>query len=304
MRNIRFATADVFTSVPFGGNQLAVIPDARGISDDEMLSIAREFNYAETTFVLAPENPAHTRRVRIFTPAFEMPFAGHPTIGTAHVLAELGEIPLTGDTTKIVFEEKVGPVSVTITAKGGKPTSAQLQTPKLPETGPPAPSRANIAQVLGLDTNDVLGGPMSPQAVSAGFPFLFVPLKDRKAVAKARVRLDLWEQMLKTYWAPDIYLFSRDAEQEGHDIHARMFGPGVSVPEDAATGGAAVALAGYLAARDPRTDGTLRWTIEQGFEMGRPSILVAEADKSGGAITATRVGGESVMVSEGMMRLP
>ena len=300
---LTYATADVFTGTIFGGNQLAVIPDARGLSDEQMLAITREFNYSETTFVLPPEDPRHTRRLRIFTPGGEIPFAGHPTIGTAHVLAELGEILLTGAQTRIVFEENIGPVPVTITARDGKPVFAQLQTARLPETGPPAPSRTTLAQVLGLEPGDLLGAPMGAQAVSVGLPFLIVPLRDRKALARAHVRHDLWEQYLRNWWARDLYLFTRDAEFPDHDIRARMYGPGVAVPEDPATGSAAATLAGYLAARDPLAEGTLRWTIEQGFEMGRPSILVAEADKVAGEITAIRVGGESVLVSRGTMNL-
>ena len=301
--NIRFATADVFTSRPFGGNQLAVIPDARGLSDAEMFAIAREFNYSETTFVLPPDDPRHTRRVRIFTPGGEIPFAGHPTIGTAHVLAELREIPLTGERTNIIFEEGVGPVPVTITAIDGRPTFAQLQTAKLPEVGPPPPSRTTLAEVIGLEAGDLSGAPMGAQAVSCGMPFLIVPLKDRKALKRARIRFDAWERVLGNWWARDVYLITRDCELDGSDIRARMYGPGVAVPEDPATGSAAAALAGYLAARDPRDEGSFRWVIEQGFEMGRPSILVAEADKAGGTVTAVRVGGESVLVSEGVLRV-
>src|SRR5215213_8743372 len=126
MSHAHFYTADVFTERRFGGNQLAVFPDARAIPDAHLLSIAREFNYSETTFVYPPTDPAHTRRVRIFTPGGEIPFAGHPTVGTAHVLAAIGEIPLAGAETRVVFEEGVGPVPVTIRAEGGRPSSAQL----------------------------------------------------------------------------------------------------------------------------------------------------------------------------------
>ena len=302
-RSIAFVTADVFTGERFGGNQLAVIPDARGITDDEMLAITREFNYSETTFVLPPDDPRHARRVRIFTPAREIPFAGHPTVGTAHVLAALGDIPLTGPETLIVFEEGVGPVSVTIRARDGLPVFAQLQAARLPETGPLPPGRAALAEVLSLQTEDLLDGDSAPQAMSCGLPFLFVPVRDRTVLKRARVNTAAWEKTLASYWAPDVFVFSRDPQRPGSDVRARMFGPGVAVIEDPATGSAAVALAGYLGSRDPRRDGTLSWVIEQGFEMGRPSILHAEADKKGGAITAVRVGGETVLVSRGEMEL-
>lgn len=303
MPAIDFVTADVFTDTRFGGNQLAVIPDARGISDELMLAITREFNYSETTFVLPPSDPRHTRRVRIFTPGREIPFAGHPTVGTAHVLAAIGEIMLMSAETRIVFEEGVGPVPVTIRTRDGEPVFAQLQAARLPEIGPPPPDRAELAAVLSLRPDDLLDGNTSPQAVSCGLPFLFVPVRDREVLKRARINIDRWEKTLASYWAPDVFVFSRDPERPGSSVRARMFGPGVAVMEDPATGGACVALAGYLGARDAVRDGTLAWVVEQGFEMGRPSILHAECEKKDGAITAVRVGGETVMVSRGTMEL-
>ena len=294
-----FCTLDVFTDTRFGGNQLAVFPDARGLDSDQMAVIAREFNLSETAFVLPPENPAHTRRVRIFTPASELPFAGHPTIGTAHALAALGHIPLTGDLTKIVFEEGVGPVPVSIRSRGGVPVFAELSVAKLPETGTPPPSRSALADLLSIEVADLTGGTWSPQSVSTGVPFLFIPVRDRNVLKRVRVKPDRWDAILKASWAPEVFVFSRDPEREGSHIRARMFAPGMGIGEDAATGSAAAALGGYLAARDPAKDGTLRWVVEQGFEMGRPSMLEVEVDKKGGAITAVRVGGQSVLVSRG-----
>ena len=298
---VKFVTADVFTDKPFGGNQLAVLPDARGLSDDAMFSIAREFNYSETVFVLPPENGG-TRRLRIYTPAGEIPFAGHPTVGTAHALAAIGEIPLTGDETRIVLEEGVGPVPVMIRSRNGVPVYAQLTVAKLPEVGAPVPSREMLADILSLSVKDLVGGQWSPQALSCGLPFLFVPLRDRDAVGRARVRLEQWERTLGNAPARDLFVFSRDPEREGSDIRGRMFGPGVSVAEDPATGSACAALGGYLAARDTRADGMLKWVVEQGFEMGRPSILEVEVDKKGGEITGVRVGGATVMISEGTIQ--
>ena len=298
----RFLTADIFTDKPFGGNQLAVFPEAAGLDDEQMFALAREFNFSETTFVFPPEKGG-TRRLRIWTPGGEVPFAGHPTVGTAHVLAEIGEIPLTGDSTSIVLEEGVGPVPVTIRTSGGKPVFAQLSVAKLPEVGPPVPTRETLASMLSLEPKDLVGGHFSPQSVSCGLPFLFVALKDRGAVKRSRIRVDQWERTLGSAWASMIMVFSRDPEREGSDIRARMYAPGISVPEDPATGSACAALGGYLAARDTRADGTLRWIVEQGFEMGRPSIIEVEVDKAGGAITAVRVGGASVMIGEGTIRV-
>jgi trans-2,3-dihydro-3-hydroxyanthranilate isomerase len=295
-----FYTADVFTDTQFGGNQLAVLPDARGLTTEQMHAITREFNYSESTFVFPPEDPKHTRRVRIFTPGGEIPFAGHPTVGTAHVLAAIGEIALTGTETRIVLEENVGPVPVVIRARDGKPEFAQLSVAKLPEFTEPPVSRERLASLLSLDAQDLLDGDYAPQTVSCGLPFLIVPLRDRKAVGRSRLRLEPWEQSLQGTPAEMVMVFAADAERPGSDVRARMYGPSVSVAEDPATGSACACLAGYLAARTPR-DGTLRWVVEQGFEMGRPSILETEADKQNGAITAVRVGGKTVLVSKGQL---
>jgi len=299
----RFLTADVFTSRPFAGNQLAVFPDATAIADEHLQAIAREFNLSETVFVYPPADPQHSRRLRIFTPAEELPFAGHPTVGCAFVLASLGEIELTSPETRIVFEEGVGPVPVMIRGRGREPTFAQLTAARLPETGPPPPGRTFLAEMLGLDAADILGGMTSPQAVSCGLPFLFIPLRDRDAVRRARLRMDHWEGTLKSYWAPQVMVFSRDPEQPGADVRARVFVPGLAVPEDPATGSAAVALGGYLGARDGIADGMLRYVIEQGVEMGRPSYLHVEVDKAAGEITAVRVGGECALMIEGSIEI-
>jgi trans-2,3-dihydro-3-hydroxyanthranilate isomerase len=153
--------------------------------------------------------------------------------------------------------------------------------------------------MLSLEAADILGGMVAPQGVSCGLPFLIVPLRDRDAVRRAKVRVDHWESSLKSYWAPQILVFSRDPELEGSDLRVRVFVPGLSVPEDPATGSAATALGAYLAARDTQADATLRWVAEQGIEMGRPSILEIIVEKTGGEIGAVRVGGETVMVSAG-----
>jgi trans-2,3-dihydro-3-hydroxyanthranilate isomerase len=268
-----------------------------------MPRIAQEFNYSETTFVLPPDDPSHTAKVRIFTPGGELQFAGHPTVGTAHVLASIGAIKLTGDETHIVLEEGVGPVRVTIRAKNGRPDFAQLTAAKLPETGPPPPSADTLAEMLSLKSGDVLDDGMKAEALSCGTPFLFVPVRDRAAVGRSRIKMDLWESALAGYITKEVFVFAMDAELADNDIRARMFAPGIGVTEDPATGSACVALAGYLAGRDPRTQGTLRWIVEQGFEMGRPSILEIEADKKQGAVTTVRVGGRTVLVCDGTMEL-
>jgi trans-2,3-dihydro-3-hydroxyanthranilate isomerase len=294
-----YVTVDVFTKERFGGNQLAVFPDASKLPPHLMQRIAREFNFSETTFVFPPSDPKHTRKVRIFTPESELAFAGHPTVGTAFALAILGDIPLTGEHTRIVLEENVGPVPVLIRSADGKPGFAQLSAAKLPEEGPASPPAKELAKTIGLEASDIRVDAFFPQGWSCGTPFLFVPLRNRAALARARVVADEFDRVLKRYWTNKVFMFCDEPELEGSDYRARMFAPSAGVPEDPATGGANVAFAGYLGTRDARRDGTLRWVVEQGFEMGRPSILEVEADKTAGAITAARVGGDSVFVSKG-----
>lgn len=304
MPRFRFLTADVFTDQPFGGNQLAVFPDARNIPDERLQAVAREFNLSETTFVYPATDAANTRRLRIFTPHTELPFAGHPTVGTAHVLAATGELELAaGPTTRIVFEEAVGPVPVSIRTEGGRPAFCQLTTAMLPERGPAPPPRAAIAEVLGLAPEELLDGAWEARAWSCGVPYLLVPVRDLDAVRRARIRLDAWDRTLSGTWAPELLVFARGGERAGSDLHGRMFAPGFGIAEDPATGSAAAALAGYLAPLSGRMDGTLRWVLEQGFEMQRPSILEIECDLRDGAPSEVRVGGSTVIVSEGTMEI-
>jgi trans-2,3-dihydro-3-hydroxyanthranilate isomerase len=299
----RFYTTDVFTDRIFTGNPLAVFPDGRGLSDEQMQRAAREFNLSETVFVVPAERAGSARRLRIFTPSVELPFAGHPTIGTALLLAALGEVPLSGEVTSIVLEEGVGDVPVEIQARGGVPEFAWLSVARLPEFGPPPPKRAAIAAALSLGTEALVAEDGAVQAVSCGMPYLFVPLRGCESLAHAHINLPQWETVLSSYWAPHVYAFTRDVPDRDADIRARMFAPAAGVPEDPATGSAAAALAGYLAARDRAATATLRWRIRQGVEMGRPSLLHVAADKQSGTIAGVRVGGGAVLVSDGTMEL-
>lgn len=310
---IAYHTADVFTDTPFGGNPLAVIPDARGLTDEQMISLTREFNYSETVFVFPPEDSAHTRKIRIFTPGSELPFAGHPTVGTAFVLAATGAIPLDEDETHIVFEEKIGPVPVIIRSKYGKPYFTQLSAAKMPARGPDSYDVRTIASLLSLTKDDIdTRDRYSIEAVSAGVPFLFVPVRDPDTLGRARVRIDLWEKELKGTWAPEVFAFTESIDSLAKDgartgdavIHARMFAPNLGVPEDPATGSAAAAFGGYLAWRSEKKDGTLKYLIHQGVEMGRPSKLFVEVDVVHGEVLAVRVGGASVLVASGELHVP
>lgn len=305
--------ADVFTDKPFGGNQLAVLTDARGLSTEQMQAIAREFNFSETMFVLPPENAENTRKVRIFTPASELPFAGHPTVGTAHVLAETGAIKLDGDATRIVFEEGVGEVCVLIKSRNGKPYFAQLTAAKIPERRPSPTTVDVLAQILSIDAAEIISdGRLMPEAASVGLPFFFIPLKSLDALARSQVRKDVWERALRGQWAAEMFLFvetpesgARDGIRNGDaEFRARMYAPALGVGEDPATGSAAAAFGGYLAARTEKREGMLKWHIDQGVEMGRPSRLEVEVDVAGGEVKAVRVGGASVLVSSGTLQVP
>ena len=297
----QFHTADVFTDKAFTGNQLAVLTDARGLTDAQMRAIAREFNLSETVFVLPPENARNTRRIRIFTPGSELPFAGHPTVGTAFVLAATGAIELDGDATQIVFEENVGPVPVMIRAERGKPVFAQLTAAKIPEKGDYRYDAKEIASTLSLEESDLDvhdGNAIEPW--SAGVPFLFVPVRTLEALGRARINMERWEKTLRDTWAPEPYVFF---EKDGL-YRARMFAPDIGIQEDPATGGACAAFGGYLAARSTVSSGTLRHTVHQGVEMGRPSRIDVEVDLANGEVTAVRVGGSSVLVSSGTLLVP
>ncbi len=298
-----FYTADVFTNRIFGGNQLAVFPHGEGLNSQQMQQIAKEFNFSETVFVFPPQTPKGTCRLRIFTPGSEIPFAGHPTIGAAHILASIGEIPLQGEITNIVFEEEVGPVPVKILAKEGKPVYTELTAAQLPEFGPKPPPIADLAPMLSLEPDCLLDGDNCPQAVSCGVPFLFIPLRDRDALGRAQLNKELWKKLLQSYWTSKVYIFTWDSELNVSDLCSRMFAPGIGVEEDPATGSAAAALAGYLGSRDRLANGTLKWSVEQGVEMGRPSLLQVEADKENDRIKAVRVGGASVLVCQGTFNI-
>ncbi len=297
----KYYTCDVFTDQRFGGNQLAVFPDAASIPEHLFQSIAKEFNFSETTFVFSPTNSKNTKRVRIFTPGGELPFAGHPTVGTAFVLGAIGQIKISKEETNIIFEEGVGDVPVKIFSRNNKPIFAQLTAAKLPEFFS-APGGDEIAHFLSLASND-LDKNFPIQVVSCGVPFLFAAVTSRAALKHIRINIEKMETALRSCKAKDVFIFTTDAEQTDSQFRARMFAPLLGIPEDPATGSAAASFAGYLAEKNPLNDGVVKWKIEQGFEMGRPSLLFVEADKQNGETQAIRVGGNVVMISEGEMEI-
>lgn len=298
----KFYTLDVFTDTPLAGNHLAVFPDARELPDRLLQRIAREFNLSETVFVYPPADRGNTARVRIFTPATELPFAGHPTIGTAILLASLGLVKPRGRKARVILEEGVGAIPVEVQFTRAVPTWAQLTAARLPESGPPPPTAADLAAAISLEPAH-LDPEMKPAAFSCGVPYLFVAVRNRAALAAAAPDLDAWSTALRDYWAPDLFVLTRDVELPGSHFRARMFAPLLGVPEDPATGSAVAALAGYLAANQRLKDGRHNWRVEQGFEMGRPSMIELEADVRDGIVYTVRVGGSAVIVSEGEFRL-
>lgn len=293
--------ADVFTTLLFGGNPLAVFPDAQGLDEQTMLHIARELNLSETTFVFPPADPAHTFRLRIYTPGGEVPFAGHPTVGSAFVLAAIGRIPLPGAETRILFEEGVGPVPVSIFAEQGKPVSSRLTTARLPELGPPPPSIPALAAILSLAEAEFLNDVHKPEAWSVGLPFLFVPVRNRAALAQVKINATAYDAVMSEYPAVGIFVFTPDAAGEGVTAQGRMWAPMLGGLEDPATGSACAAMAGYWAARAPQRAAQCEWLIVQGVEMGRPSRIQVAAQIAGGKLSRVTVQGATVMVGQGIL---
>jgi trans-2,3-dihydro-3-hydroxyanthranilate isomerase len=298
----RYILADVFTDRPFTGNPLAVFPDARGLDLAWMARIAAELNLSESVFVSPPRDPAHTRSVRIFTPARELPFAGHPTVGTAYVLVADGQVPATPPQVQIVLEEQVGPVPVTVGVENGRAGTAEIAVPRAPERGPESHDAARVARMLSLEAGDVLSDTYRPEAWSAGVPFLFVPVRDAAALGRAQLNAGLWAEHLASSWSPDVYLVTWEGERGAPQLRTRMFGPSMRLVEDPATGAAAAALAGFLGARE--APGAREWTITQGVEMGRPSRIDLRAEVIPGGARDVRVAGRSVIVGEGWLEVP
>jgi trans-2,3-dihydro-3-hydroxyanthranilate isomerase len=297
-----FVTVDVFTDRQFGGNPLAVITNAQGLSSERMQAIAAEFNLAETTFVLPPKHPGHTAEVRIFTPKAEMPFAGHPNVGTAFVLARAGQSysrAVAGN--RLTFEEKAGLVRMDLTRENGIVTATRLAAPVPLSIGAEIAPEI-VAEACSLKPDDIEVKGHRPCIASCGIPLVFAELTSRAVLARAAVRTDVLARHLPMERAVGIHLYVA-AKEHGVEIQTRMFAPLFGVPEDPATGGANVALIGLLAHHRPEADLVLARTIGQGFDMGRPSILEASAEKKAGKVVATHIGGRCVPMMKGTIDL-
>src|SRR5438132_2215830 len=301
----RYYICDVFTETRFGGNPLAVLPKAEGLSDHQMQQIAREFNFSESTFVF-PAKAGHTRHVRIFTPAAEIPLAGYPNVGTAFVLAAADEFGEINSSLTVTFEEEAGLVSVAIRAEQGKIASCELAAPQSLSLGKTVPAKL-VASAVSLNRQDIVTDTHYLQICSIGLPFVFTELRDRAALERARINISGFDALRDLGVNPQLHLYIRVSESEpdwhGFDIRARMFAPLSGVPEDPATGSASCALAGLLAHYKEEPSGSFAWRIAQGVEMGRPSTLLARAEKAEGTVKATWVGGWCVLVSEGFIQV-
>ncbi len=297
----RFMTVDVFTEHQFGGNPLAIVLDPEGLTPPQMQQIAAEFNLSETTFVFPPQDPRHTAAVRIFTPKAEIPFAGHPNIGTAFALAHIGEVNGVPVGDMLQFEELAGVVTLTLERSGGEVVGAQLTAPQ-PFQRMQDLSPAMVAAAGGLEPNDVDVSLHQPCIASAGIPFVFAAVHDRERLAAASPQVQVMAKHLPMDLSTGVFFYAPANEPE-LDYQARMFAPLHGIEEDAATGSANVALIGLLAELDAGADVVLKKTIAQGVDMGRPSILLAEAEKRAGVVTATRIGGYCVAMMEGQLTL-
>jgi trans-2,3-dihydro-3-hydroxyanthranilate isomerase len=297
----RYITVDVFTDRAFGGNPLAVVVDADGLSTAQMQAIAAEFNYSETTFVLPPRDAAHDAQVRIFTVRSEIPFAGHPNVGTAFVLATQAAKP----PARLLFEEKAGLVPVEILTEGSSVVGAELTAPQ-PLGKLTSFSSEQTAACVALSPADIKTDRQPPQIVSVGLPFLVAEVGSREALRRARPEAVAFAGMFPREGCDAIYLYTRDIP-EGEmpcDLQARMFHPGsAGLTEDPATGSATAAAAALLADLSSERDGELKLRIGQGVDMGRPSLLLTRVRKDNGAVVSAHVGGRCVQMMEGSFRL-
>jgi len=303
----RFATVDVFTTTPFGGNPLAVVLDAGGLSTAQMQAVAREFNYVETTFVLPPGDTANTAQVRIFTPDRELPFAGHPNVGTAFVLARQGQafgLPV-GE--HVVFEEGAGLVPVRVLRDGGEAVGAELTAPSPFQRGPEVEA-ALVAAAVSLSADDIAMAVHGPVVASVGLPFLIAEVASRDALRHIVPDPVALAEVLKVAGVTGLHLYTRDTAPDDApgrrcDLSARMVCRVPMVVEDPATGSANCALVALLAQLAPQPDAMMELAIAQGVDMGRPSLLQARASKRAGVVGAVHVGGRCVEMMEGSFDL-
>lgn len=304
MKARRYLIYDVFTDTQLAGNPLAIVLDSDGLNDQRMQRIAGEFNLSETAFVLPPENRLHTARVRIFTPRTELPFAGHPTVGTATALAEqAGKARGKGEgASLLVLEENVGPVRCAVSTGAGA-TFAEFDLPRLPKRIPFETPAEAVAAALGIPHHEIGFENHVIGAWSAGVPYVCVPVADLDVAGRVRLDERLWDEIVLQN--PAVigfpYVYCRETVNHDCSFHTRMFAPQDGIPEDPATGSAAAAFAGAILTHDEPVDGIHRYWLEQGIEMGRPSRIRLEIEAAAGGIEAARIGGAAVKLAEGTL---
>ncbi|PWB84513.1 MAG: PhzF family phenazine biosynthesis protein [Methylocystaceae bacterium] len=298
---LRFHTLDVFTRAKFAGNPLAVVLDADRLDGAEMQNIAREFNLSETVFVLEPRDRVNTARLRIFTPASELPFAGHPTIGAAVLIARTRAADILARQGLVVtLEEEVGVLRCEVVERGGAPL-ARFTTPRPPVRIGEAPPLDLLARSIGLEAGDIGFDGHTPSVYSAGVEFAFVPVGTRDALDRARPDPALFSSAMGA--ASGAYLYTRDTVEESSAVCARMFTNGLGIGEDPATGSAAAAFAGVAHAFEAPEDGEHELIIEQGYKMGRPSRIILGLSVAAGRLVGVSVAGHAIGVSQGELEL-
>jgi trans-2,3-dihydro-3-hydroxyanthranilate isomerase len=299
-----YAVYDVFTNRGLAGNPLAVVFDGSGLSDDRMQTITREFNLSETVFVLPPENPAHTARIRIFTPGRELPFAGHPTVGTAIALAERSKDGRGVDIVS-VLEENVGPVRCLVRTVPDAASRAEFDLPRMAAQLTAEFDTQRIADALCISAADIGFENHRLSLWSAGVPYVMVPIRDVSVARAIAFNPMLWQRAVAGGGDKSLaaYVYCRGGSDHRADFHARMFAPDLGIPEDPATGSAVAAISGAIQHFDALADGHHALMIEQGVEMGRPSHIHLHIDTQGGRIAGARMGGEAIMVASGQLYL-
>jgi trans-2,3-dihydro-3-hydroxyanthranilate isomerase len=293
---------DVFTERPFAGNPLAIVPDADGLDAAQMQAIAREFNLSETVFVLAPRDPIHTAGLRIFTPALELPFAGHPTVGAACLIAQLRAPDMLGrQPLRLVLEEQAGPVVCEVVRLQSS-LRASFVAPRQPELCGAPTDRAAIVAALGLSEAEIGFDGHEPVLASAGLPFAFIPVCSLAALNRIAPDFSRFAAAFQME-RPAVFIYTRETADPANHVQARVFVPGFGVHEDPATGSAACAFAAVAVHFERPEDGEHTIVIEQGFAIGRPSQIALTMQIAGGALVETSVGGACVKVGEGFLTL-
>lgn len=302
--NYKYYIADVFTRQIFNGAQIAVFPNADGLSSQQMKLVARELNLTETVFVFHQDD-AVKRRMRIFTPQGEIDFAGHPVIATAFVLASCGDIVLSEKYTPVVFEQNVGPISANITNYNGKPDFIQFTGKVSPIVDRFAPPDGELASFLSIPEGQIDHKKFNTRLVSCGFPYLVVPVYNYETVRKARFNFQAWSQSIAPQTAAqEILLFSAKTPFQDADFNARLVGPNIGLHDDPPVGTAMPAFAAYLCSFEHMKKGTYTFAVDRGEASNRRSVLNLEMDHKGEDTLTIRVGGEAVMVAEGVMTIP